>query len=174
MAIDRALRGGASACYLHGGHTDNLLGQDRLDDMASDIERIRKAGLPAGIAGHDPRVFEWADANLDLDFYACCYYNPSSRAERAEHVAGAREWFREEDRDIMVALIQNLSKPVIHYKILAAGRTDPAEAFAFTARHLRPQDGVCVGVHTSDNPDMLAQNVALLEAALQSKESSAG
>ena len=168
-AIDRALRGGASACYIHGGHTDNLLAQGRLDDLAADMEHIRKAGLPAGIAGHDPRVFEWADANLDLDFYACCYYNPSSRAERSEHVAGGKEWFRQEDRDRMVELIQTLSRPVIHYKIMAAGRTDPAEAFAFTARHLRPQDGICVGVHTGDRPDMLAQDVKLLEAALASE-----
>ena len=61
----------------------------------------------------------------------------------------------------MTALISDLSKPVIHYKILAAGRNDPAEAFAFTARHLRPQDAVCVGIHTKDKSGMLREDTEL-------------
>ena len=30
-AIDRAVAGGAQACFIHGGQMDNLLGQNRLD-----------------------------------------------------------------------------------------------------------------------------------------------
>jgi hypothetical protein len=76
------------------------------------------------------------------------------------------EWFKPEDRDEMVAVIQGLSWPVIHYKVLAAGRTPPAEAFAFVAEHLRPQDAVCVGIFTKDQPEMIAEDIALLEGAL--------
>ena len=65
-----------------------------------------------------------------------------------------------------MALIQHLSRPVIHYKVLAAGRHDPAVALAYTARHMRPTDAVCVGIYTRDNPNMLAEDLELLLRAL--------
>jgi hypothetical protein len=34
---------------------------------------------------------------------------------------------------------------------------------------MRPGDAVCVGVFTRDKPDMLAQDVRLLEAALAAR-----
>jgi len=160
-SLDDAIAGGAAAAYVHGGVMDNLLATGRLDQVPPAVEKIRKAGLPAGVAGHDPRVFEWAEANLDLDFYMCSYYNSAHRDENAEHIHGRPEWFLPEDRDRMAAVIGTLSKPTIHYKVLAAGRNDPAEAFDFVARHIRPQDAVCVGVYMKDRPDMLAEDVRL-------------
>ena len=62
----------------------------------------------------------------------------------------------------MTGLIQGLSRPVIHYKIMAAGRNEPEEAFATAARNMRDSDAVCVGVYTQDDPYMLKQGVALL------------
>jgi hypothetical protein len=50
----------------------------------------------------------------------------------------------------------------IHYKVLAGGRSDPAEAFAFVAKHLRPQDAVAVGVYTNGKPDLIEENIRLL------------
>jgi hypothetical protein len=93
----------------------------------------------------------------------CCYYNPTSRASDPEHVHGAVETYSEEDRRAMTDLIQTLSRPVIHYKILAAGRNDPEEAFAFASSKMRPGDMACIGVFTGDNPRMLEEDVRLLE-----------
>jgi hypothetical protein len=161
-----AIHGGAKACYVHGGVMDNLLATGGLDPVPHAIRMIRDAGLPAGIAGHNPQVFEWAEEHLDCDFYMCCYYNPSSRAQRPEHRPGEKEWFHAEDRDAMTDLIQRLSRPTIHYKVMAAGRNDPRDAFEYVARKLRPQDAVCVGIHQEDNPNQLADDLALLEEAL--------
>ena len=166
-SIASAMMGGARACYLHGGQMDFLLAQGRPDEVPEAIAQIRDAGLAAGIAGHMPRVFEWAEEHLDVDFYMCAYYNPSRRDERAEHVSGAEECFADQDREAMVRTIERLSKPVIHYKVLAAGRNDPQEAFAFVAKHLRPQDAVCVGVYTRDHPTMLEEDLRLLEQSMQ-------
>lgn len=69
---------------------------------------------------------------------------------------------------MMTDLIQRLSKPVVHYKVLAAGRNDPQAALAFTASTMRANDAVCVGVFTKDNPHMLAQDIAWLEEGLTS------
>jgi len=164
--VSNAIRGGAKACYVHGGVMDNLVAQGRLEEVPAAIRMIRDAGLPAGIAGHDPRVFAWAEQHLDCDFYMCSYYNSSRRAERPEHVAGSEEWFRAEDRDAMTEFIQTLSRPAIHYKLMAAGRNDPRDAFDYVARKLRPQDAVCVGIYQEGDPDQLAHDLALFGEAL--------
>lgn len=165
--IANAINGGAKACYIHGGVMDSLFAQGALDQVPAAIQMIRDAGLPAGIAGHNPEVFLWAERELDVDFYMCCYYNPASRAQSGEVQHGAREWFLEKDRQTMVETIAALSRPAIHYKVMAAGRNDPAEAFAFVRRHLRPTDAVCVGIYDEHDPNMLRTDVELFEKKIE-------
>lgn len=171
--VANAAAGGAKACHVHGGVMDHLLVQGRLDEIPPVVDRIRERGMLAGVAGHDPRVFEWAEKALDVDYYMCCYYNSAHRDEKAEHVSGQKEWFLEEDRRAMTALIRGLSKPVIHYKIMAAGRNRPEEAFACCAANMRAGDAACVGVFTKDKQDMLREDVALFDAALEARRASA-
>ena len=165
-SVARAIDGGADAIFVHGGQMDQMHASGKVESLPGIIDSIRAAGLPAGIAGHNPEVHRWAEAHLDVDFYMCCYYNPSNRAARAERQAEDHEVYAAEDRQRMVELIQGLRRPAIHYKIMAAGRNDPDEAFAFAAAHLRDTDAVCVGVHTKDNPDMVRQNVERFERCL--------
>lgn len=171
-AIDNAVAGGAKACHIHGGTMDFLLANNKLNELPALIAKIRQAGLAAGIAGHTTDVFTWAEENLDVDYYMCSYYNPIPRDKQAEHVSGTNEQYLDEDRRAMTDLIAGLSRPVIHYKVLAAGRNDPKEAFNFVARHLRPQDAVCVGIYTKDHPDSLAENLQLLTDALKALDES--
>jgi hypothetical protein len=124
--------------------------------------------LPAGVAGHIPRIFDWAEEHLDLDFYMCSYYNPSPRDNQAGYT-DAQERFLEEDRQRMLARIKTLSHPVIHYKVLAAGRNDPNEALLLAARHMRPGDAVCIGFFVQDHPNMMAEDIAWLEQGLALK-----
>lgn len=166
--VAQAIGTGASAVYLHGGQMDFLYAQDQLDTVRAFVQQVREAGVAVGVAGHTPRVHAWANENLDLDFHMCSYYNPTPRDEHAENIPGAKENFDDRDRAAMVAMIQKLRAPAIHYKIFAAGRKDPRDAFAFVAKHLRPQDAVCIGVYTKDKPSMLEEDVALFEAALAS------
>ena len=97
--VGRAVRAGAAACYIHGGVTDYHVARNEPDPILRAVEMIRKSGRPAGIAGHSPRVFEWAERNLECDFYACCYYNPSRRDLNPEHVPSPHEWFSADDRN---------------------------------------------------------------------------
>lgn len=165
-AIANAIGGRAKACYIHGGVMDNLVATGNTAELPAAIAKIRAAGMPAGIAGHKPEVFAWAKGNLDVDFYMCSYYNPTSRERNPEHVPGQKEWFHADDRQRMVEMIATLQKPVIHYKVMAAGRNDPREALAFVARHLRPEDAVCIGVFAGDAPGAMAENLGLLEEFL--------
>jgi len=167
--ILRAHQYGAVACHLHGGVMDNLFAQGKMSEVPPALEMIREKGMLAGIAAHNPRVIEWAEEHLDLDYYLACYYNPVPRDQRAEHVPGMAEVYSEADRQTMTDLIQKLTKPVVHYKILAAGRNDPAAAFAFAASQMRANDVVCVGVYPKDKSSMLKEDVRLLEESLAAK-----
>ena len=120
----------------------------------------------AGVAGHTPDVFRWAEQHLDVDYYMCSYYNPIPRVKQAEHVHGFAEVYLEEDRQAMTTLIQSLSKPVIHYKVMAAGRNNPAEALDYVVQHMRPSDAVCVGVFTRDQKNMIQENVELFDKTI--------
>jgi hypothetical protein len=162
------IHGGATACFIHGGRMDWLFANNQLEEAVEAAAQIRKAGLAAGIAGHKPEIFDWALAQkLDVDFYMCCYYNPTDRSQRPEHQAGATETFHTDDRDAMMRRIERLPRPVIHYKVLAAGRTPPKDAFDYVARHLRPQDAVCLGIFSADKPNMLEEDVEMLRASLR-------
>lgn len=167
--VTRAASGGAKACHIHGGLMDNLFARDQLDEIPEVIARIRDSGMIAGIAAHNPDLIEWAEEHLAVDYYMCSYYNSANRDKHAEHISGMKEWFLEEDRRKMSALIQGLSKPVLHYKIMAAGRNDPREAIAFAASNMRDSDAICVGVFTKDKPDMLKEDVQILQASLAQK-----
>lgn len=167
VCIQRASAYGAKACHLHGGVMDNAFATGKLDDVQPALDLARQKGMLAGIAAHNHRVIEWAEEHLDLDYYMCCYYNPDHRDTHAEHNPDAHETYLEEDRKAMTDLIPQLSRPVIHYKIMAAGRNDPAAAFAFAASRLRANDAVCVGIYQKDRPEILREDVRLLEESLQ-------
>lgn len=164
--IQRAFTYGAKACHIHGGVMDNLFAQRKMDEIPPALQSIRDHGMLAGIAAHNWKVIAWAEENLDVDYYMACYYNPSPRDEKADHVAGVTEYYLEEDRQAMTAVIQKLTRPVIHYKIMAAGRNNPQEAFAFAASNMRPDDAVCVGIYQQDKPGIIKEDVDLLEMSL--------
>ncbi len=161
------IRFGAKAVFIHGGQMDHYRIHGRLDEIPMVINMIHDAGLPAGVAGHTPEVFEWAEEHLECDFYMCSYYNPVPRDKSAEHLDPTEERYDDADRERMVATIQHLSKPAIHYKIMASGRNDPRAAFTYAAGHMRPGDAVCVGVYTKPRPNELEEDVLLFEQSLE-------
>ncbi|MBN2311230.1 MAG: hypothetical protein JXR94_19790 [Candidatus Hydrogenedentes bacterium] len=167
--INNALTGRAKCCFIHGGEMDNRVAAGDTQAVNDAIRRIKDEGMPAGVAGHNTDTIRWAADHLELDFFMTCYYNPSDRRRQAARDYAEREYFGAEDREAMCALIQELPAPAIHYKVLAAGRNDPAEAFEFVADVYRPGDAVCVGIFTKEGADMIQADVDLLESALQKR-----
>ncbi|MEA1997244.1 MAG: hypothetical protein U9N45_06370, partial [Gemmatimonadota bacterium] len=164
MLVNRAIEGKASACHIDARVMDSLLAQGRIHEILPAVDMIREAGMMVGIAGHNPQVFIWAERNIDVDYYVCSYYNPAPRYDTEEGDEYAvEEIFREEDRRVMTGLIQSLTRPAIHYNVLAGGYNDPSEAFRFAASCMRPSDAVCEGVYTKIVAEELGENVRLME-----------
>lgn len=171
ISLNRVAEIGAPACHIHGGYADGLMADGRPEDLIANVEYGRRLGLTMGLAGHNPDTFRWAEGNLDVDYYMCSYYNPGAhRVEGGRALSPDERYAWPEDRRAMTELIQEVSRPVIHYKVMAAGRNDPAEAFGYVARSMRPGDAVCVGIYTRDKPDMLKEDAELLEQALAARD----
>lgn len=169
LGINHAISGRARCCFIHGGDMDFRVANHQTGDLADAIARIKDHGMAAGVAGHSTDTIRWAADHLDLDFFMTCYYNPDDRTKQRHRDYGVEEYYGPEHRDAMCALIQELPKPAIHYKVLAAGRNDPQEAFNYVAEAYRPGDAVCVGIYTKDNPNMIQENINLLETALRAR-----
>jgi hypothetical protein len=166
QTMSRVAGMGAPACHIHGGYADHLLENGRLEDLIPAVQHARKLGLIVGLAGHNTATLRWAEEHLDVDYYMCSYYNPIPRKDQAQHRSGTDEAYEEEDRRAMIELIQGLSRPAIHYKVMAAGRNAPAEALARVAEALRPGDAVCVGVYPAARPGMLKEDADLFQRSL--------
>jgi hypothetical protein len=149
-AIAAAAKGGAKAIFIQGARVDEQFeSANRLKLIGEWLEYIKSFGLPAGMASHRPDVhLEAEKAGLPTDFYFQCFFRPDT--------------YKLEDREKAVETIRQIKKPVVGYKILAAGRIPPAEGFEYALSHLRPKDGVCVGMYLKQKPDMIAENASLV------------
>jgi len=149
-AIAAAVEGGAKAVLIQGARADDQFEKRGFRTLRGWVELIQSLGLPAGIASHRHDTHcEYERRGFPTDFYFQCFYRPVD------------ERYRKADRERNAAAVAAIDKPVIAYKILAAGRNEPASAFAYAFAHLRPKDGLCVGIYPPTNPNQLAENVAL-------------
>jgi hypothetical protein len=59
----------------------------------------------------------------------------------------------------MLAVIASIKRPVIHYKIFAAGNKPILPAFQVLGSVMRKGDVACVGMFLKDDPDMITKNI---------------
>jgi hypothetical protein len=150
--IDQAIAAGARACFLHGGMVDTLFRAGDTANFGPWLHRIRDKGVVAGIASHNAQVLLKLDGmDLGAEFYMACFYD----------IYGRGEVYLPEDRAAMCAAIRQIGKPCIGYKIMAATRNDPEEAFEYAFAHIKPIDPVCVGIFTKYQPTQVADDAAL-------------
>lgn len=167
--VNNAIHGRAKCCFIHGGEMDYRVANGETAEIFDAISMIKDHGMAAGTAGHRTETVQWAADHLDLDFFMASYYNPDDRTRQAHRNYDDEEYYGPEHREAMCALIQELPAPAIHYKILAAGRNDPREAFAYVADAYRPGDAVCVGIFTKEGRNMIQEDIDLLESALRAR-----
>ena len=148
-AITACAKNGAKAVCIQGERIDQQFRAGRIDVVRGWLEHIKGLHLPAGIASHKPHTHLLAEEKkLPADFYHQCFFQPENYSTKL--------------RDLAVATVRKLAKPVVGYKVLAAGRLPAAEALAFAFKHIRRKDGICVGVFPPQKADQIAENAALV------------
>lgn len=164
---------GAKGCYIQGAQVAGMIDAGHFDEIASALALIRELGMVAGVAGHDPKYhLALTDRGVIPDFHMVCFYNVGGHKGNITQAAHG-EQFLAQDREAAVQAVQELKAPAIGYKIMAAGRNDPEEAYRFAYKRLRPGDAACVGFFPKDNPDQIRDSVRLTLQAIAEAQTSA-
>ena len=151
--IRRIARYQPIAIYHHGGTTDRLYDEGKLDLLHDALALIHNLGFAAGLGTHDPQILKYCYyEGYDVDFYVCSFYNHTRRPEV----------YLPPDRDAAIVAIQAVHLPVIAIKVLAAGRSEPVSAFQFALEHIKPIDAIAAGMNTKGRSDLISDNAALV------------
>ena len=162
------------AIYNHGTYTDKCWNAGNMDPVLATIEAIKSHGLPAGVGTHVPEVIEYAEEHgWPTDFYMGCFYNISRGTEASPATdpdAYDRDMFPADDPAKMTAVLRQVAKPCLGFKILAAGRNcatpaDTRAAFEFALENLKPTDAVVVGMFPKHS-NQVAENAAIVREIL--------
>ena len=156
-ALDEVIRRDRPIAIVHhGGVSDRLWREGRIEEVHDFARRVRDRGILAGISAHNPRVIQHAEDNgWNLDLYMACFYQLTRTREELEHVVGREVplWgeFLPGDPARMCAVVQQVQRPCLAFKILAGGRRAdrPEEleaAFEFAFGNIKRTDAVIVGM----------------------------
>lgn len=142
----------------HGGVTDRLFREGKSSEVYDFVKRVRDAGVLAGVSAHNPDCIKRiADEGWPVDFFmTCLYYLTRTQAELDKMPAIATLQigypFFASDPATMTEVMRQVEQPCLGFKILAAGRKCHdshvvREAFQFAFKHIKPTDGVIVGMY---------------------------
>jgi hypothetical protein len=153
----------------HGGVTDRLFRANQAEKVHDFVKKAHDAGVLAGVSSHNPaNVAFIEEKGWENDFFMTCLYNVTRPAEEIRSKLGTvplGEPFLESDRDLMSAVLRQVKRPCLAFKILAAGRLcwdekSVESAFDYAFSHIKKADGVIVGMYPRFR-DEIAKNVEL-------------
>ncbi len=141
----------------HGGVSDSLWRQGKIDKARDFAKRVKDLGLLAGLSAHNPDVIRHAEEKgWELDLYMTCFYRVTRTAEELKKEVGMGEVplgsvYLPGDPARMCEAIRQVKRPCLAFKILAAGRrcerpADVEAAFQFAFQNIKKSDAVIVGM----------------------------
>ena len=157
---------GCEAIYLWGVHADSLAAQGRIDLIAKAVEVAKNLGVPSGVGCHDLKVVIECEKNkVPCDFYIKTFHHHNyPSGPKPDQLAGPTSeerpayWCRDPQQTIEV--MQNVQKPWLAFKIMAAGAIPPQDAFRYAFEN--GADHALVGMFDFE----IAEDVALLKSIL--------
>ena len=163
--VRRLADDGVDAIYLHGVHADALIARDQAARIGEAVEAIRQTGLPAGVAAHDLRVVTACEKlGVANDFYVKTFhhhnYPGAPRPEDLRNPSSEIPGYWCKDPKDTIAVMKNVTKPWIAFKIMAAGAIPPRDAFPYAFQS--GADHILVGMFDFE----IAENAATVRSAL--------
>ena len=127
---------GVEAIYLWGVHADRLAALGRTDLIRKAVDVAKQHGIPSGVGAHDLGVIHACeDGGIDADFYIKTFHHHDypTGPKPEELTAPIREvpgyWCR--DPQAVIAVMKEVEKPWLAFKVMAAGAIPPTEAFEY-------------------------------------------
>jgi len=189
---------GILGLHHYGQNTDRYFQEGKLDIIQEYTKRARDTGVLVGVTAHIPEaIAEIESRGWDVDYYMPCVYQWGRTKAEFEKLFGDRnvkdllpvetysviyrnggqsEVFLSGDPPKMYKVIQQVKKPCLAFKILAAGRRGEdskgvEQAFKEAFENIKPSDAVIVGIYdryidqASDNADYVRRFGATTSAA---------
>ena len=135
--VKRAIDNGAKAVYLQGSVADKFVKEDRVELIGKFVEFIREQGIVAGVGGHSINVpIAVETAGIKADFFMKTLHSgnywSARRPEQLQDVVtnSADNYWSMTPKET-IRFMEDVSKPWVAFKVLAAGAIHPKEGFKF-------------------------------------------
>lgn len=133
--VKKAIDLGAVAIHLTGDNADMLYKQGDVDKIGKMVDLIKSQKIIAGVAGHGLAAMRaCVQANLNVDFYQKTlhthdYPTAPRPGEKDDLGRYDNSWCK--DPEEVVDFFFNVKKPLIAFKVMAAGAIPPRRAFQY-------------------------------------------
>ncbi len=157
---------GAAAVYVQGVKSDRFYKDGRLDLVGKCVEFVKAQGVPGGIGAHKLEVIvESEKNNYGADFYVKTlhhskYWSARRPDQTMDVVENPTDNYWDMAPETTAAFMQEVRKPWIAFKVLAAGAIRPESGFRYAFEN--GADSICVGMFDFQ----VEQNVALVKTIL--------
>ncbi len=134
--IKEAVDAGVVGAVLVGNYGDAWTREGSMDKIAEFLALVKSQGIIAGVAGHELRTIMAVEkAGLDPDFYMKTLHStrywstrrPDQMKEVIDNYGIDNYWCR--DPEGTIRFMQELERPWLAYKVLAAGAIHPSAGF---------------------------------------------
>ena len=145
-----AIDSGASAVYIQGNIADRWLHAGRLDLFEKWISHFQGKGVPIGIGGHELEVVKAMEENkFPIDFYMKTlhpnnYWSYQSDEPKPAVNTNRKDNYWSRTPEETISYMNEVDKPWIAFKTLAAGALKPKEGFKYAFEN--GADFACVGM----------------------------
>ena len=157
---------GAAAVYVQGVKSDRFYKDGRFDLVGKCVEFVKAQGVPGGIGAHKLEVIvESEKNNYGADFYVKTlhhtkYWSARRPDQTTDVVENPADNYWDLEPEKTAAFMQEVRKPWIAFKVLAAGAIRPESGFRYAFEN--GADFICVGMFDFQ----VEQNVALVKTIL--------
>lgn len=146
-SLDGALKcidQGATAAYIQGEANDRLVREEKFDEIAGFVERIRKEDVPVGLGGHRIETIKaCVEKGIEPDFWMKTLHHDRYWSRHADKPEQDNVYCRKPEETI--AFMNSLKQPWIAFKVLAAGAIPPQDGFRYAFES--GADFLCVGMY---------------------------
>ncbi|HUU11044.1 MAG TPA: hypothetical protein VM431_10980 [Phycisphaerae bacterium] len=137
----------------HGGATDRLFAEGKGQEVHDYVKEVHDRGVLAGVSAHNPDCIQRiADEGWEVDLFMTCFYFLTRKIAGPPKTLHLGYPFYAADPETMTAVVRQVKQPCLGFKILAAGRMGTSQqtvrdAFRYAFEHIKPIDGVIVGMY---------------------------
>ena len=135
---------GAAAVYLQGEMGDRYVREEKFDEIAVFIERLKKEELPVGLGAHRIETIKaCVEKGFKPDFWMKTIHHGNYWSRHADKPERDNVYDRQPEETI--AFMKTLKQPWIGFKTMAAGAIKPQDGFRFAFES--GADFICVGMY---------------------------